>query len=199
MATILTSSADPGSLVTWNVPGGATLPRTRIPRGERVYRGSQVIAIKDAANISVWTLTATLPRNFCYKLVEMRVRGDFTSAAEAIDIEPGAKATLTDDVASDSFDLVLPSQLTGEADPAAKGYRWSATGLIWTFGMEAASLPATFLKAQAADATVIVNWIDQSSDASATYTLFWYIRLFVFDVDQLNEFGVHVPTPIWPG
>lgn len=197
MATVNITTADAGLPQNWQSPGGYDLQFSGIPRGEIVYQGSQVIPAKDAADINVWALTCTLPDKFCYKLVETRISATFSDSADGADVEDGVRVVMTDDDFSDAFSLGPPPFFDGLALPSTKGFRFQAGAEFWMLEMArwgTADPPPRFMKAQAAPATIVVNWMDASSDSSAAWTAFWYLRVFTFDISQLNAFAAHYPV-----
>jgi len=196
MATVTTTSTDNGSLRSWRVPPDSS--ESAVPMGEVTYSGNQIVAAKDAANVSMWNLQCNMPRNFVYQLTELVITIR-SSLAALSDLEKGIHCQVTTDASGLSavfsraftlgaFSYPAPNVISSANNQAS--FVMDDAGLVAVAEYKPVALPKNFFDASDAG-RFFFSLIDPTSDSTVAWTASWYMRLMQFDVTQLNAFPIH--------
>lgn len=183
MATISNST---NAVVThtqiWEIPPGAEVDRTVIPRGMTQYQGAASVAALGAGDVLRLRVQFVLPTNFFYLLKTATLR--FISDGVTESWEANGQAIWND--AEIGFDTVsgMSSVLTYDYStgvPAARVYQ-----LI-------EPVPQIFLSGPAGSLFIM-----ETSDITPTSLagdVFWGVQMYQFDVEQMSNYAVHTQFP----
>jgi len=175
MATILTSVALVAASRSFASPGTATGSRSAAPIQRLIFTGAATIALKDAANESQVTFSATLPAKFFYRIASMRIAAQSTASGVFSDWENGMDVVVTENqVSVYNFALYNEMLLIGNAS-SFKGDPDAVTNDFVTFFSPMQGVvqpPSQFLIDASKGLSIIqTNWIDTSSDSTAATTV----------------------------
>lgn len=198
MADITTATVAPISMQTWSVIPG--LDETWIPRGEVLFQGSQIIPSKLAADENKWTLQCLFPRNFAYKIAEVRIWALSNGSGPMEDFERQMSALVSsdDEEVDDWFFSMLNEGPLLESPPRNDSFAFDFTSVTldrMTFLVPAGDLGA-LIEAGSAAAQLFLQWMDVSTDATTAVTAFFRIRCLMYDISQARYWPIHTPTPI---
>lgn len=194
MATVTTQTASSGQILNWDTPPGVS----GYPRGEIVFAGIQTIPLKDAANVSIWELTCTLPRNFVWRLAELRFEAESDAEAVFDDWERGARVRISANAGSfiDDFGCFSSTRVYTQSQNSMPFTVGATNDIFETF--ETAKLPGYFIDARQ-DASIVLTWLDVTSDSTAITTARFRIRCFMYTQEDLLNYAIHVPNGVLPG
>ncbi len=200
MADITTATVSNGDLKTWDIPPLAL--QSIVPRGEVLFQGSQVIPAKLAADQSLWTLQCNFPRNFVYRLVEVR----FWAVTDDSTVYDSFSTSITGLVSTDAPDedawyFMCPGQ-TGTSLNALSAVFNIITFL---FSSAAQSFIGFYRPVEPVNAPIDVGsgagrlffrWADITNDATDPVTVFFRIRALMYTVEQARSWQMHTPSPV---
>ncbi len=192
MAHITTTTTPLAAPEFWDIAPGAIA--TPYPRGQIVFAGNAVIPLTLAANTAEWNLICNFPRNFAYKLAEVKVAAFADAQVVFDDWDRGMRVLVSADIGGLSSAFTDNWAIYSEARAmmqSTNSFTFGVTGndTMATFG-HYGPLPGYFINAQEA-ARLTLTWGDDSSDATAATTVFFRIRALIYDIDQLRKFGIH--------
>lgn len=201
MATVTTSTTNLGKPIIWDIPPGAVVDHTNVPRGEALFDGSQSIPLKDAADVSVWNLTCPLPIGFVYRIVEFRLWALAPDASDFADWAAFMKGTVTPSPDPGHQGAQFFFQLTNQV-----GVSSAFTLFSYPISTGGAADNLTFFEPNVkidpaiscleGDGSIGVSWLDTSADDTGITVVHWRIRALVYDISQYNNSPVHVAMPV---
>lgn len=200
MATVTTTSTSIAKPIFWDVPPGAELDLTNVPRGEVLFDGSESIPAKDAADVSVWNLLCVLPRNFVYRLVEFRLWALAPDISDFTDWDAFMRGSVTPNPDPGPLGAQFFFQLTNKVGvnsaftvfsyPISTG---GAADNVAFFNTDVKLEPA--ITCNDGNGEIAVSWLDTTADATGITIAHWRIRALVYDISQYRNYAVHVATP----
>jgi len=204
MATVDIASTPPGEMQSWTNAAARSVPpiSSSAPISRVVFSDAVTIPIKDAANETRMRMTATLPRNFFYRVSEL----ELTLLSDAVDVfTPATGFELAALVNINEGGAVINrfpmyNQLNNLIGADAVKIDVDAT--TQDFGTFFVADPANniskfFIDATTADATLRITLMDTSADATAAVELRWRATFMMYTVDQSRDWPSNSPTLIY--
>lgn len=197
MADVTTAAVDGGTVTFWDIPQGVT----GVPRGEVIYQGSQLVPATENMDTSMFTLTLNLPRNWAYKMMELRVFAQAIDNATFVDYDTGIHVTASTDkdgvsaVFSDQF--ILWNVLSASTAYVSTGRSFvfsNPTDINFTEYARVPQLPGYFLDASDGG-RLFLRWCNDTTDDTNAITIGWYAKLYQYSVEQIRSWAVHQPFP----
>lgn len=204
MATVDTTTAPEGRMVTWESPGATLEVKADVPVGKMVFSDSFTVAALDAANESRVSWSLTFPPNFFYRVSTfswLAVSTGVAAFVPATGYELAALFNIVEDgVTTASFgmynDLAFMS-----SDIAAFKEDVDATvnDFACVFSPRATGLNiADFLIDATSGASQITGrWMDTSADATAAIVIQYRLEAFVYSVEQARSWQINAPQLIY--
>lgn len=167
-----------------------------MPRGEILFAGTQVIPAKINTDESLWTLQCNFPRNWVFRIVELRIWATMDDMAAASDWANGMSCLVSSDEDSDwMFPIQNVSHRFTGTDMALKFTFISVSPSFIEFFMPDLAVDAPIRTGQGS-ARLFIRWVDNSGDSTVAVTTFFRIRALMYDVDQDLSWAMHTPVPI---
>lgn len=201
MATVLTALTAKARMPTWEIPPTPDPSYPAVPRGACVQSldGSTEIAAKAADDISVFTLTATFPQNFVYVPTYIHFWARALDRATMQDWEPGQQCLFTSPGREEQTILLMNEGRT----PVPFSGAYESIMITAAGAQVAAYSPVSQLAGLSVaidcsqgDGTMVLTWVDESSDTSLATDPYFYMTSYVYTVAQWNAFRVHTPLRI---
>ncbi len=191
MATVTTTTLTSGDIFTWTTP-----PGVGAPRGEILFSGQQIIPLKDAANVSIWSLICTLPRNYVWRMAECRFEAESDATVVFDDWERGARVQVSANGGSflDNFGCYAEARLYNQSINS-NPFTVATNDVFAAFRVP--DLEGYFIDARD-DATISISWLDVSSDATAITNIRFRVRCFMYTQEQFLNYAMHVPNSVLP-
>lgn len=176
---------------TWDSPGQKGLKTSNIPVGQVVMRTTATILALDPGDVGVYTTTGTLPRNYAYRLAEIRVGINAPGEATLENPEDGMLVTLTENQATLKEFMIYNQAIIGSGVDDLKALQVrnpAVTNDFATFFGPNQRDPGLFtdvLDATKGQSQVVINWVDQAGNTGALGYLA-YLRFLMYSVEQLR-------------
>lgn len=171
-----------------------------MPFSELTANGSGTLLALDAADIGVYSFSTVLPRNYAYRLVELRLEFAGTKEADLDNFQRGMEWVITENQVTVKRFLTFNSTAVGNAGvgDAIQARNPSVTN---DFVTEQAINNPLGLFTDIIDASgvqsillgVIVNAAGAATDAVGVV---FYARFLSYTIDQLNAGAIWTPSPV---
>lgn len=168
----------------WEVPQENQQLRSPVPGGFITFKGVDDIPALDAANVTAYRLTLTMPNGFVYLIRTFDIR--FQSDDLTNDFDDNGSWTLSGPSFAGSFlqpsgNLLCPGEVINNA---------ANSNRIW----EPRAATGKYLL-RAGD-SVIIRLNDMSADASTAGDMAYFFQFYVFKVDQADKWELNTPIPV---
>lgn len=181
MAVVSVSVQDSIPLPTkWEMPTSQESLRTPIPRGVVTFSSSDPIATLSAGDETAYSVQCTMPGGFAYlpKVINLRFSSDDLVA---------------------NFNLNAFGFYTRADGPVT--FFWSLEGLLVIDSAVEANivwqpLPVTPKLYLLPGEQLTLRAADMDAGGSTAGDMFYFIELYVFDIDQIDKWATNTPIPI---
>lgn len=204
MATVDTTTAPEGRMVTWDSPGATLAVKADVPVGKMVFSDVVTVAALDAANESrvLWSLL--FPPNFFYRLSTFSWTAFSTGVAAFVPATGFELAALFNIVEGGSTtasfgmynDLAF---LSSDIAAFKEDHDASTNDFATIFSPRATGLNiADFLiDATSGTSQITGRWMDTSADATAAVIIVYRLEAFVYSVEQARSWQINAPQLIY--
>jgi len=175
-------------------------PASIMPFAEVVFSNPGVaIALLGAGDVNVWTYTCTLPANFVYRVVEMKVLAAGPAESDLDDAEPGMMVTATENqVAFKNWLLWNQCQYLGSTSGSLSAIAAANPATTNDFqtifaNPAGADVQSDFIDASQGISIIQTVWVNFNATSSAM-TVSPYYRFYQYTIDQFTRGAIWTPS-----
>jgi len=195
MATVTTAIVLEADSRTYSSPAARAVDRGSSPIRTMIFTDQTTIALKDAANESFVTISATLPSNFFYRIKSMRFHAASTTLGVFADWTTGMAGLITENQVQ-VYDFAVwnesgridATNSDGSTNFAFKINQDAVTNDFGCFFSPLEELSVYLIDASQGVSIITLRWLDTSSDSTAATVLRSRIEVDAFTIDQANAF-----------
>ncbi len=183
MAIVTTSFTLDSDLVTWDSPGGAY--KGARPFGEITFTDTSVVPVVGVGDSSDAVFTGTLPRNFAYRMVEIRNTLFASDHTEASVVQPGQLVTFAENQVTKKHIMIWRN----EGNTSSQVFSTAVTNNqvnSWTPAIGDVGVFTDVIDASDASATFVWHAINTVADVAAV-TWAPYVRFYVYTIEQYRS------------